>query len=123
MRSMIDTNATVSASKTAERIQTAALTLFARQGFDATTLAQIADAVGIRKPSLYNHIASKEALFLGLVDTVEEAFFAVHDESIARHADAPVEDRLRALVEDLSGFIFTEAQGAFYKRCLLFPPC
>ena len=122
MRSMIDTNATVSASKTAERIQTAALTLFARQGFDATTLAQIADAVGIRKPSLYNHIASKEALFLGLVDTVEEAFFAVHDESIARHADAPVEDRLRALVEDLSGFIFTEAQGAFYKRCLLFPP-
>lgn len=107
---------------TAERIHAGALALFARQGFEATTLAQIADAVGIRKPSLYNHIDSKQALFLGLVEAVEDAFFAVHDRSIARHAEAPVEHRLRALVGDLSGFIFTESHGAFYKRFLLFPP-
>jgi len=107
---------------TPERIHTAALELFARQGYEATTLAQIADAVGIRKPSLYNHIDSKQSLFLGLVDTVEDAFFAVHDASVARHADALVENRLRALVEDLSGFIFTESHGTFYKRFLLFPP-
>lgn len=115
-------DATARARPTAERIRGAALDLFAFQGYEATTLAQIAEAVGIRKPSLYNHIASKEALFLSLVDAVEDAFFAVHDTSIARHTDEPVEDRLRALVEDLSGFIFTESNGAFYKRFLLFPP-
>ncbi len=107
---------------TAERVYAAALDLFARQGYEATTLAQIAEAVGIRKPSLYNHIESKEALFLSLVETVEAAFFAVQDDSLARHRQAPVAARLRALVDDLGGFIFTESQGAFYKRCLLFPP-
>ena len=96
--------------------------LFARQGYEATTLAQIADGVGIRKPSLYNHIDSKAALFLDLVAQVEAAFFVVQDASLARHAEADVKTRLHALVEDLSVFIFTESQGAFYKRCLLFPP-
>ena len=107
---------------TAERIQDTALRLFARQGFEATTLAQIAGTVGIRKPSLYNHIDSKEALFLELVERVEARFFEVQDASLARHAQAGVEQRLRALVEALSDFIFTEDQGSFYKRCLLFPP-
>lgn len=110
------------AASTAERIQTTALALFARQGYEATTLAQIADGVGIRKPSLYNHIDSKAALFLDLVAQVEAAFFVVQDASLARHATAGVKTRLHALVEDLSVFIFTESQGAFYKRCLLFPP-
>ncbi|GAB3674031.1 TetR/AcrR family transcriptional regulator [Salinisphaera aquimarina] len=107
---------------TPARIRAVALDLFARQGYEGTTLAQIAAAVGIRKPSLYNHIDSKQALFLALVDTVENTFFTVHDASLSAHVDEGIEKRLRALVQDLSGFIFTAAQGAFYKRCLLFPP-
>lgn len=107
---------------TADRIHDTALRLFARQGYEATTLGQIADAVGIRKPSLYNHIRSKEALFLSLVERVEARFFEIQDASLARHADTPVETRLRALIEDLGAFIFAEDQGSFYKRFLLFPP-
>ena len=110
------------AASTAERIETTALALFARQGYEATTLAQIAEGVGIRKPSLYNHIESKESLFLYLVGQVEAAFFAIQDASLARYELACTEERLHALVKDLSTFIFTESQGAFYKRCLLFPP-
>ncbi|MES1924448.1 TetR/AcrR family transcriptional regulator [Salinisphaera sp. T31B1] len=107
---------------TAARIQNAALALFARQGYEATTLAQIADAVGIRKPSLYNHIQHKEGLYLALVDQVEAQFFAVQDASLSATAGAALNERLYRLITDLSDFIFTEDSGAFYKRCLLFPP-
>ena len=107
---------------TAHRIRRHAIDLFARQGYEATGLAQLAAAVGLRKPSLYNHIESKQALFLELVDIVEARFFECLDASLAAHAEAAIETRLFALVDDLSGFIFIEDQGTFYKRYLLFPP-
>jgi AcrR family transcriptional regulator len=55
---------------TRERIREAAITLFHRQGFNATSLRQIADEVGIQVGSLYNHIASKEALLLEIMRDV-----------------------------------------------------
>ncbi|MGC5615418.1 TetR/AcrR family transcriptional regulator [Georgenia sp. Z1491] len=39
-----------------------ALTLFAERGYHGTTLRQIAEALGIRTPSLYNHMTSKASL-------------------------------------------------------------
>lgn len=107
---------------TAERVHDIALSLFARQGYEGTSLSQLAAEVGIRKPSLYNHIDSKQALFMGLVERVQAAFFEALDTSIARHAGADVHKRLFELVCDLSRFILAEAQGVFYKRYLLFPP-
>lgn len=107
---------------TAERIRDTALTLFARQGYEATSLAQLANAVGIRKPSLYNHIDSKQALFMTLVEAVEAAFFSALESSLARHASADVHTRLSELIHALSQFILADAQGVFYKRYLLFPP-
>lgn len=39
------------------------LRLFSTKGYDAVTVADIAHAVGIRAPSLYNHFASKQEIF------------------------------------------------------------
>ena len=47
---------------TKREIITAALDLFSTQGFEATSISQIADAVGIRKASLYSHFESKQAV-------------------------------------------------------------
>jgi len=53
---------------TAERILDAAEALFAERGFAGTTLRDVAGAVGIRIPSLYNHFASKEALYSAVLE-------------------------------------------------------
>ena len=42
-------------SNTREEILEAALDLFAVNGYEATSISQLADAVGIRKASLYSH--------------------------------------------------------------------
>ncbi len=50
-------------ASTAERILDAAEDLFAERGYSATSLGDVADRVGIRSPSLYNHFRNKEALY------------------------------------------------------------
>lgn len=42
--------------------------LFAQQGYDATSLRQIADRVGVTKAALYYHFSSKEELLVALLE-------------------------------------------------------
>jgi AcrR family transcriptional regulator len=49
--------------RTAQRILDGAEDLFATQGYDGTSLRQIAERAGIREPGLYNHFAGKQALY------------------------------------------------------------
>ena len=55
---------------TKQEIIEAALDLFSAQGFEATSVSQIADAVGIRKASLYSHFENKQAILDALVKEV-----------------------------------------------------
>lgn len=47
-----------------------ALDLFARRGYRATTMDEIAEAAGVTKPLLYQHFDSKRSLYLELVDSI-----------------------------------------------------
>ena len=57
-------------SSTREEILEAALDLFAVNGYEATSISQLADAVGIRKASLYSHFANKQDILDTVVETV-----------------------------------------------------
>ena len=59
---------------TKQVILEAALELFSVQGFEATSIAQIAGAVGIRKASLYSHFENKQAILDALVQEVLEQY-------------------------------------------------
>src|SRR2546430_4887836 len=53
--------------------------LFAEQGYQGTSLADLAEALGMQKPSLYHHIASKEDLLWDVAWEGADAFHAALD--------------------------------------------
>ena len=59
---------------TKERILDAALTLFAENGYDGTSVEQIANIVGIKAPSLYKHYKGKEDILNALIDSAEARY-------------------------------------------------
>ena len=71
-------------SNTREEILEAALDLFAVNGYEATSISQLADAVGIRKASLYSHFANKQDILDTIVETVLKGYA---DHSIFVRAD------------------------------------
>ena len=69
---------------TKQEILNAALELFSVQGYEATSISQIADAVGIRKASLYSHFENKQSILDAIVKEVleqyaEHSIFALAD--------------------------------------------
>lgn len=76
------------------RITDVAATLFLQQGYDATSLRHIADAVGMKAGSLYYHFASKEQLLAEIlrrgIDVMEAAF----DDAVRATAGLAPVDRI-----------------------------
>lgn len=63
---MEDDSKGFSSASTKELLLSAALDIFAERGYAATGLQEVAERVGIRKSSIYNHYPSKEALLEGI---------------------------------------------------------
>lgn len=98
------------ANTTRDRILSAAVDLFATQGYDATSVAQVIDRAGLTKGGFYHHFTSKDALL-----------YEVYGDLITRqleHMDAilaqrlPAAATLRALIVDLVESTAASAQQA-----------
>lgn len=74
----------------------AAATVFARLGYDRARMADIVDASGLSKGSVYFHFDSKEALAVAVLAARHDRW--VRDVQAALGAVAPGEPRLRALL-------------------------
>jgi AcrR family transcriptional regulator len=70
----------------------AAARLFAEKGYQGTSLTDLADALGMQKPSLYHHIASKEDLLWEVAREGADAFHAALDAVPER---APAVEKIR----------------------------
>ena len=83
---------------TREKILIEAVKLFAHDGFDAVTVEMIAEAVGIKAPSLYKHYRSKQDIFTSIIKDMERM-----DEVNAAASgmpDGPQDEKI-----DLQGFM------------------
>jgi AcrR family transcriptional regulator len=98
-------------STRADEIRTAALALFAERGYQATTMADIGAAVGIRGPSLYKHVGSKQELLAQIMTATMDALMDTH--RMATTGCDDVADRLRRATEAHVRFHARHRQEAF----------
>ncbi|MGI9092522.1 MAG: TetR/AcrR family transcriptional regulator [Mycobacteriales bacterium] len=75
---------------TAQAIYRAAVDLFYKQGYAATTLRQVAERVGLQVGSLYNHITSKEEMLYRIMHGLMDDLIA-ETEAAMNAVDDPVE--------------------------------
>ncbi len=59
---------------TKQKILDTALKLFSERGYDAVGVGEIAEEVGIKAPSLYNHYKSKQEIFDAIVEYVADKY-------------------------------------------------
>jgi AcrR family transcriptional regulator len=79
---------------TRERIQAVALELFAEQGYDKTSLREIAERLDVTKAALYYHFKSKEDIVTSLV----EDYFGEIDQLVSWGLTQPRTPETRAEV-------------------------
>ncbi len=72
-----------------ETILDAAEALVQQRGFDSVTFQEIADAVGLRKPSLFHHIRNKDELAECLIERCSTKHGAKYEEVVAKNISAP----------------------------------
>ena len=88
---------------TRDRILDETLTLFAENGYDGTSVEEIAEKVRIKAPSLYNHFKGKEDILNALIDMAEaryeESFGS--DRHIGRLPESK-EEFIRSAIERVS---------------------
>jgi AcrR family transcriptional regulator len=90
-------------AQTTRRLLDAAADVFARLGFHAATVDDIADAAGYTKGAVYANFAGKDALFLALLDRHLDDQIAQVDRLMAAPSDADLRARLRdAAAEQLA---------------------
>jgi AcrR family transcriptional regulator len=107
----------ISGPQRRERIVEVATEAFARRGFHGTSIGEIAEAAGITKPVLYDHFASKRALYVELMERARDELTARG--AVAMSAKAPAEQRVRAAVDAF--FSFVEQRPATASVLLAIP--
>jgi AcrR family transcriptional regulator len=99
-------------SDTRSRLRELALQLFAEQGYEQTSLREIAERLGVTKAALYYYFKSKEDIVRSLV----EDYMAQIDDLIAWAKDQPRDTAIKA--EIVSRYLDIVANGTAVFRLL-----
>lgn len=81
---------------TRDALLQAAAELFARKGYRATSLEDVADTLGVKKTTIYHYVRSKEVLLVDIYETMLDLIEA-RLRPISR-ANLPPDERLRRLI-------------------------
>lgn len=106
-------------NKTKRKIFETSMKLFAEKGYDATSIEDITETVGVAKGTLYYHFTSKEEIFDFLVEEGIKLLQNSVDIKVAKYANYL--DKIKAIVliqikivnkyEDLINIILTQLWG------------
>jgi AcrR family transcriptional regulator len=102
--------------RTRERLIEAAAALFAREGLNGTTLAQVASQAGMTTGAIYGNFANKEELILAVF---ERFTFGVNEElqDGSSLADADFSEQMRRIGEAVVAFLpKAEASGVLFHE-------
>ena len=112
---------------TRQKILDKALELFSAQGYDSVSVGEIAKAVGIKAPSLYNHFSGKQAIFDAIVEATAAQYEAdtdkidIHVQNVTQ--DIPVfteitEDALFEKVRQIFAYSLHDAAISRFRRMM-----
>jgi AcrR family transcriptional regulator len=109
------TASTRKGTHTRERIRVAAVSLFAEQGYHATSIAEIGARAEIQRGALYYHIRSKEELLFDVLrDLVERVLDGVR--AIAEEPVGPSEKLRRLIVFQTRTMLDRHEEMVIYSR-------
>jgi len=93
-----------------EAIYIAAQNLFRERGYAATSMRDLANAVGIEAASLYSHIKSKEEILQSICFEIAAAFFTALEE--VKKSDESAEVKLQKAIHAHIGVITTHLNAS-----------
>lgn len=79
-----------------DAVLAAAVRLFNERGYEATSMGDLAERLGITKSSIYHHVSGKQELLRLAIDHALDALFEVADE--VKALQAPAVERLELLI-------------------------
>ena len=91
-----------------EAVLDRAMTLFWRQGYEATSIQELVEATGVNRASLYATFGDKHGLFLAAVDRYQETVSARRQAILERAG--PALDALHSYFEDLLTFSLNDGR-------------
>jgi len=95
-----------------QRILDAARELFGSRGFDAVTMADVAELAGVARATVFNHFGSKHALVEGITESVLDYYAGMLERALADE-ETSTPTLVRALFEQMGAGI--EQFHGFYR--------
>ncbi|WP_341356475.1 TetR/AcrR family transcriptional regulator [Rossellomorea sp. y25] len=103
-------------------IKDVALDLFGQKGYEDTSLTEIATAVGIKKPSIYNHFRSKEDLFMEVIEDLSVSEVTAYKSAEEKMDPQEPLTNIRTLFDLFCQRLVTTKEALLWKRVTFFPP-
>jgi len=82
-----------------KHIADCAAKLFAKQGFDATSLREISNACSMPLGSIYNYISTKEDILHFICESASDDWKSIFQDVVADHKDGPITELLRICID------------------------
>lgn len=100
------------------KLKRAAFSLFSQKG-SSVSMAEIAEAVGIKKPSIYNHYVNKDDLLSMVIDEEVNRFFDTQLHALEKSKGEASEERLKKMFYSIMTYYNDYEKLRFWRQILV----